>query len=137
MIYVDTCAAMKLARQEPHADDFFDWLQERPEEPLVSSVLIEIELNRAVRRIEPNALPRVPAILSNINMVELTPAIRAAAGTFPDPLLRSLDAVHLATAQSVTASTGLQLMALVSYDKRLISAARAAGLAVAHPGAKY
>ncbi len=137
MIYLDTCAAMKLARHEPHSDEFFDWLEERFEEPLVSSALIEVELHRAVRRMEPAALARVPGILSNITMIEITPSIRAAAAAFPDPLLRSLDAVHLATAQSVTATTGLHLTALATYDKRLILAARAAGLAVAHPGAQY
>jgi predicted nucleic acid-binding protein len=137
VIYLDTCAAMKLARHEECSDEFFDWLQERPEEQLVSSVLIEVELHRALRRIDPNALPRVPGILSNLNLIEITAPIRAAASAFPDPLLRSLDAVHLATAQAVVASTGLHLTALATYDKRLITAARASGLAVAHPGAKF
>jgi phosphoribosylpyrophosphate synthetase len=46
----------------------------------------------------------------------------------PDPLLRALDAVHLASAQSITAVT-----AVLAYDKHLIDAARNAGLAVASP----
>jgi uncharacterized protein len=50
------------------------------------------------------------------------------AAVFPDPLLRSLDAIHLASAQSITAVT-----AVLAYDKRLIGAVRNAGLAVASP----
>ena len=48
---------------------------------------------------------------------------------FPEPLLRSLDAIHLASAQSITAVT-----AVLAYDKHLIDAARNAGLTVASPG---
>jgi hypothetical protein len=137
VIYVDTCALMKLARQEEASDAFFDWLAARPDEPLVASVLVEVELNRALSRIEPNALPRVPGILSNIIQVEMNAGIRAAAAAFPDPLLRSLDAIHLATALDIIGKTGMHLSAFVTYDKRLISAARAIGLDVEHPGARY
>jgi predicted nucleic acid-binding protein len=137
VIYVDTCALLKLARHEEASDEFFDWLQERSDEVLVSSVLVEVELQRALRRIEPRALPRVPAILTNVTRIEFNAGIRAVAAAYPDPLLRSLDAVHLATAQDVVAKTGMFLDAFVTYDKRLITAAHTAGLKVEHPGARY
>jgi predicted nucleic acid-binding protein len=137
VIYLDTCAVLKLARDEEHSDEFFGWLEPRAGEPLVSSVLLEIELSRALRRCDPAALPRVPGILSNISLVEIRPSIRASAAAFADPLLRSLDAIHLATAQFAESSTGLRLSAFATYDKRLIAAARTAGLHVEHPGARY
>jgi predicted nucleic acid-binding protein len=136
LIYLDTCAVAKLARHEYETEELFDWLERHGEESLISSVLLEVELERALRRADPAALPRVPRILSGITRIELTPAIRAVAGAYQDPLLRSLDAIHLATAQAVT-DGGEELTAFVTYDKRLISAARAAGVAVAHPGARY
>ena len=137
MIYLDTCAVAKLARHERESEALFDWLDLREGESLVSSVLLEIELERALRRAEPEALPRIPRILSAISRVELNAAVRAGAGAYQDPLLRSLDAIHLATAETVAASTGTELSAFVTYDKRLIAAARAVGLNVEHPGVRY
>lgn len=136
MIYLDTCAVAKLARHEYETEALFDWLERQGEESLISSVLLEVELERALRRADPAALPRIPRILSGITRIELTASIRAAAGAYQDPLLRSLDAVHLATAQAVT-DGGEELTAFVTYDKRLIAAARAAGVTVVHPGARY
>lgn len=48
-------------------------------------------------------------------------------------MLRSLDAIHLATADLLTAS-GKTITAFVAYDKRLAEAAHGAGLPVAMPG---
>lgn len=137
MIYLDTCAVAKLARHERETEALFDWLDLREGESLVSSVLLEVELERALRRADPDALPRIPRILSGISRIELTATIRATAGAYRDQLLRSLDAIHLATAQTVAAQTGAPLGAFVTYDKRLIGAARAEGLSVEHPGARY
>ena len=137
MIYLDTCAVAKLARRERETEELFDWLDLHGDEELVSSVLLEIELERALRRVDAAALSRIPRILSGITRIELNADIRVLAGAYQDPLLRSLDAIHLATAQSVVASAGTQLSTFVTYDKRLIAAARAEGLNVEHPGARY
>ena len=80
---------------------------------------------------------RSPRILTGISRIELSAPIRAAAGAYQDPLLRSLDAIHLATAQTVAESTGTEISAFVTYDKRLIAAARAVGVRVEYPGARY
>jgi hypothetical protein len=55
--------------------------------------------------------------------------ILASAASFEDPLLRSLDAIHLATAVTL----GVPGLVLVTYDKRLAAAAQQAALAVATP----
>jgi len=136
LIYLDTCAVAKLARHEWETEALFDWLERHGEESLISSVLLEVELERALRRADPAALARIPRILGGITRIELTAAVRMLAGAYQDPLLRSLDAIHLATAQAV-AEGGEQLTAFVTYDKRLIAAARAAGMHVEHPGARY
>ncbi|HEX4788495.1 MAG TPA: type II toxin-antitoxin system VapC family toxin [Actinospica sp.] len=137
MIYLDTCAALKLTRVEDGSRELTSWLAAQPGARFVSSVLLDVELERALRRNEPSALPVVPSILRRIARIEIDPMIRAMAAAYPDPLLRTLDAIHLATAQTVAAQSSEGLSALVSYDKRLVIAARTAGLTVEHPGARY
>jgi predicted nucleic acid-binding protein len=75
-------------------------------------------------------------VLRRITRLEIDPDIRRTAAAYQDPLLRSLDAIHLATAQVVAESTGADLDFL-TYDKRLIAAARDVGIHVEHPGARY
>ena len=60
--------------------------------------------------------------------------IRATAAAFAEPTLRSLDAIHLATAQVLTNESGTELLAFVTYDRRLLDAAKATGLPTASPG---
>lgn len=56
--------------------------------------------------------------------------IRAAAAALEPGTLRTLDAIHLATALAL----GEELDAVVTYDRRMTEAAKATGLAVAAPG---
>jgi predicted nucleic acid-binding protein len=76
-------------------------------------------------------LAEVPAIVARVARYEVDEVVRAAAAAYPDPGLRSLDAIHLATGQAVF---GRQLTAFVSYDERLLTAAAAVGLQTAAPG---
>ena len=94
-------------------------------------MLIEVELPRALRRVEPALLADVPAIVARVARYEVDEVVRAAAAAYPDPALRSLDAIHLATGNAVF---GSQLTAFVCYDERLLAAATAAGLPTATPG---
>lgn len=128
----DTAALVRLIRREPETDALADWLDARPSTLWVSSVLIEVELPRALRRTEPALLADVPATVARIARYEIDGVARAAAAACPDPDLRTLDAIHLATARSIF---GGQLTAFVSYDKRLLVAAAASGLPVESPGA--
>lgn len=75
------------------------------------------------------------ATLARIDRIELDAAIRATAAAYVDPLLRSLDAIHLATADQLVAS-GKEISAFVTYDKRLAEAARASSFSVVAPGAE-
>jgi predicted nucleic acid-binding protein len=131
MIYLDTAALVKLVRREPASDELADWLDERRGTIAVTSALSEVEVPRALRRSEPDLVGAVPAVLGRIARYEVDDVVRATAAAYPDPSLRSLDAIHLATAQAVL---GDQLTAFVTYDKRLLASATALGLPVAHPG---
>jgi uncharacterized protein len=133
VIYLDSAAVVKMARNEPETDHLVRWLNDRQDTALVSSQLIEIEVPRALRRHEAGSLAALPAALARVIRFELDGIVRATAAAFEDPVLRSLDAIHLATAFVLSTEDGLT--AFVTYDKRLLAAALEQGLPVASPGA--
>lgn len=135
MIYLDSAAIVKLVHREPESDALDVWLTERAGMPRVTSSLAEVEVPRAIMRIAPASQPRIPAVMGTIARFGFDAAVRGLAASYRDPALRSLDAVHLATAQVLTAELGAPPDAFVTYDKRLLAAANAAGLATASPGA--
>ncbi|MEV7627546.1 type II toxin-antitoxin system VapC family toxin [Actinoplanes sp. NPDC089786] len=134
MIYLDSAAVVKLVRQEEHSVDLVSWLNAHHDAPLVSSALVEVEVPRALRRSAPQALIGVPAAVGRLFRMEIDNTIRATAAAFTEPTLRSLDAIHLATAQVLTNESGTTLIAFVTYDRRLLDSAKAAGLPTASPG---
>jgi predicted nucleic acid-binding protein len=130
MHYLDTSALVKLIRREPESEALADWLDANAPAPWVASALVEVELVRALLRTDPLLLAAVPALIARVARYEIDTLVRAAAAAYPDPSLRSLDAIHLATAQAVF---GAQLRTFVTYDERLGDAARAYGLTVTAP----
>jgi predicted nucleic acid-binding protein len=73
----------------------------------------------------------VPGVLGRLAVYDVDELVRAAAAAYADPVLRSLDAVHLATADAVL---GDDLAAFVTYDRRLAESGTALGLPVESPG---
>jgi predicted nucleic acid-binding protein len=134
VIYLDSAAVIKLIRPEEHSAELISWLNAHNDVPLVSSALVEVEVPRALRRHAPHALIGVPAALGRLYRLEIDTTVRATAAAFTEPILRSLDAIHLATAQLVTSESGTTLLAFVTYDRRLLDAAKAVGLPTASPG---
>ncbi|MCG5462951.1 type II toxin-antitoxin system VapC family toxin [Micromonospora sp. MED01] len=134
MIYLDSAAVVKLVRQEACSADLVSWINAQGDVPLVSSALVEVEVPRALRRSAPQALIGVPVTVGRLFRLEIDGTIRATAAAFAEPTLRSLDAIHLATAQVLTNESGVALVAFVSYDRRLLDCAKAVGLPVASPG---
>jgi predicted nucleic acid-binding protein len=132
VIYLDTSALVKLIRIEGESAALSDWLDERTESRWVTSALTEVELPRALRAACPEGLPAVPSVLMRLDRFEIDHVIRSTAAAYPNPGLRSLDAIHLATAQ--IAASIAPLTALISYDTRLSEAAAALGLPVSAPG---
>jgi predicted nucleic acid-binding protein len=133
VIYLDTCALVKLIRPEQGSAELVAWLNEHAAEATVTSELSEVEVPRALRRSAPIRLASMPAVLAQVNRVEMDASVRATAGAYPDPNLRSLDAIHLATADTLMAS-GKTVSAFVTYDKRLAAAAADSGHTVVAPG---
>ena len=126
MIYLDSAAVVKLAHAEPESPALRRWLDERAETGWISSVLTQIESFRALARYAPGAVSRLPAVLDQIDLIDLDPILAQAVSPVS---VRSLDAIHLGTALHCR----LGLTSFVTYDKRLLDAARAAGLPVDSP----
>lgn len=124
MIYLDSTAVVKLVHAESETPALRAWLDERADTSWVSSVLTEIESFRALARYAPEAAYRLPAVLDQIDLINLDPPIRILAQAARPVTVRSLDAIHLGTAQNL----GRALSSFVTYDKRLLDAARAARL---------
>ncbi len=131
MIYLDSAALVKLVRLEHATSELVEWLNERPGVPLVCSVLAEVEVPRAIRRVAPDALAAVPATLARLYRLEIDATVRSSAAALAEPSLRTLDAIHVATAVGI----GTDLQAFISYDQRLLQTAAELGLPVASPGA--
>ena len=129
MIYLDTSAFVKLIQGEPETPALQRFLTEHPDARLVSSALLVVETRRAILRQAPGQLARADLLLTRIDQVEITRAAVEAASRLPDPSLRSLDAIHLATALQLSG----ELEALVTYDSRLAVAAGRQRLPVVTP----
>ena len=129
MIYLDSAAVVKLVHAEPESAALRSWLDEQAEVQWISSVLTEIESFRALARYAPEAVSRLPAVLDQIDLIDLDQRIRMLAQTVTPATVRSLDGIHLGTALRSRSS----LTSFVTYDKRLLDAAQAAGLPIDAP----
>lgn len=130
MIYFDTSALMKLIAREAESEDLSGWLAEHRNESHVTSALTCVELSRAARRSTfAGAQARAQRVFDGIDILPIDDAVVHAAQSVGEPQLRSLDAIHLATALHAG------LTSMVTYDHRLADAARDAGLTVLAPGA--
>lgn len=129
MIYLDSAAVVKLVHAEAESQALRDWLDERAETGWTSSALVEIESFRALVRYAPEAIIRLHPVLDLIDMIDISPRVRILAQTVRPVTLRSLDAIHLGTALDIRRS----LTSFVTYDKRLLDAAAAAGLPADSP----
>ncbi len=127
-LYLDSSAFVKLVVTEPESTALRSFLAERGA-PRVSSSLLRTESLRAVRHLGPDALATVREGLRRIDLIAIDDRILDAAGTLEPQVLGTLDAIHLATAMAV----GDDLDAIVTYDERMIDAARLMGLSTAVP----
>ena len=132
MIYVDTSAIVKLVVAEAESPELIDWLNANPEQPLATSVIGHIELIRAAGRVGAAAMATAQRLAATVDTLILTDAIASLAATLAPSELRTLDAIHLATAHFHRRS----LVALCAYDHRLVAAAKDQQLPVASPGAR-
>jgi predicted nucleic acid-binding protein len=128
MIYLDTSAALKLVMPEAETAGLELWLAERAGVPRVSSRLLRIEMLRSVARGAPQRVNRANEVLSTVALVSIDDEAPTAE-VIGDRTLRSLDAIHLATAHELRT----ELTTFVCYDKRLCDSARTLGFPVESP----
>lgn len=129
MIYFDTSALVKLIFDETESAALAEWLTVRADVPKISSDLSIIELLRTCRRVDEGAVESANLLLGGIDLLPMDRAVVEKAASLVPTELRSLDAIHLASALSVKAN----LTALVAYDVRLCSAAVEVGIEVVSP----
>jgi uncharacterized protein len=95
----------------------------------VASAIVEVEVVRAVRRAVPELSERADRVVAQIAVIEPSESIRARAAVLKPVTLRSLDALHLATALEIAK----ELDGLVTYDARMSDAAASVGLKILSP----
>ena len=127
VLYLDSSAIVKLVSREPETPALVDVVRAAP--ALISSALARAEVVRAVRRVRGN-VARAEGVLDAIAVVPIDDGIIRSAAALDPVTLRTLDAIHVATALSL----GTDLSQLATYDGRLAEAAVGAGIDVISPG---
>ena len=126
--YLDTSAAVKLVVAEAGSAALRAWLQSNRAD-IVASDLLRTELLRATRRGAPNRMQRARAVLEGVILMTLPTDTFERAAELDPHTVRSLDALHLASALDL----GDELDGIITYDDRLATAAAARGIRVVAP----
>ena len=137
MIYLDSSAILKLLRRENESDALIAHLDAHAQQELVTSALATVEVARALTVV--GAADMAARAVRRSDRIEIgdvvVPALAMVAPvldlarTLSPAVLRSLDAIHVATAMLA----GAALDHVITYDKGMAAAAQAAGLQAASP----
>ncbi|MDA8198879.1 MAG: type II toxin-antitoxin system VapC family toxin [Thermaerobacter sp.] len=126
--YLDSSALVKLIVAEPETVALRAYLRGR--QRLVSSALARIEVARAGAGGGSAMLAKAHELFRQVAVLRIGDGVLNTAGSLPPATLRSLDAIHLATASLLHSSLG----AVVTYDARMADAALVLGMDVRSPG---
>jgi predicted nucleic acid-binding protein len=126
VIYVDSSVALAYLLAEARVPPIDFWNIE-----LVSSRLLEYEVwNRIhARQLGRSLGSEARSLLTGIELIDLSEPVLARALEPWPAMIRTLDALHLATVEHL-GSRGASVE-LASYDNRLVAAARALGIPLA------
>lgn len=124
MIYLDTSALVKLIFEEQESQALESWLDTHQRVAKVTSALSSVELLRICRKLDEATSAAAQQLLSGIDMLPMSESILETAAYLQPKELRSLDAIHLASALAVAS----EIQQFVAYDHRLLAAARGSGL---------
>lgn len=124
--YIDASALVKLVLAEPESLEMARWYVES--ERVATSRIGIIETRRAVAR-RPHDPVHLDRVLSGIEVISVTTRLGERAASIAPANVRTLDAIHLATALGI----GTNLTSFVTYDDRMAAAARDLGLPVVSP----
>jgi predicted nucleic acid-binding protein len=125
---MDSSALMKLVVDETESLHLRGHLSDG--HTYTSCELAHVEVLRNVARSAPAAVPRARALMARMALIAINQEILAVASDLAPRELRSLDAIHVASAMSL----GDELTEIVTYDRRMQAAATAVGVAWAAPG---
>ena len=123
--YFDSSAVFKLSHEERETLALIEFLDAEPMQAS-TSVLGEVEV---LRKLRSRRLDGEEA-LKGFYLIGIDEEVRRTAIALGDETLRSLDALHVATALSI----GDRDLIFVTYDNRQADSARQAGLKVVQPG---
>ncbi|HEX9711736.1 MAG TPA: type II toxin-antitoxin system VapC family toxin [Actinomycetota bacterium] len=126
-VYLDSSAIVKLVVQEPETAALRRYLRRR--RTLITSALARTEVLRALLPLGRPAEQRALDVLSRLELARVNDRVLTDAGRLKPDTLRSLDAIHLATALQL----GADLARIVTYDARMAAGARRLKIAVATP----
>jgi predicted nucleic acid-binding protein len=131
VIYLDSCALIKLIVDEAETTALRSFLSARGGESRATSALALTEVGRALVGIgaPASAFDRAGLVLDRVLKIKMSDQLLRDAGRIPAVSLRSLDAIHVATAEYAE----LAVSAFVTYDKRLAEIAASRGLTVESP----
>ena len=126
-VYLDSSAIVKLVVREPETKALLAFLE--PRHVRVTSALARVEVVRAVRRHGRSATARATAMVDALSQLAVDDALLDSAAAIDADQLRSLDAIHLESARQLEG----ELDVFVTYDERMLAAARGLGLPVSLP----
>ena len=126
--YLDSSALAKLVVREPESHDLRHFLTQS--RLMVTSVISATEIRRAAQRISNVAVEATPRVMSIVAQMDVTRDLLLAAAKVQPAHLRTLDAIHLATAMDLSS----ELDSFITYNIKLAEAAVLAGLRVEQPG---
>lgn len=127
-LYLDSSAFVKLLVHEPETAALRAYL-DSADGRFISSSLLRAEALRALRDQDRGVLVSAREGLRRIDLVAIDDRILDTAGVLDPAVLRTLDAIHIATALAI----GDDLEAIVTYDQRMVAAAGLLGLPCASP----
>ncbi len=125
--YLDSSALVKLAVEEPESAALRRYLRRR--RPMISSALARTEVLRALLLEGDEGIARGRTVLASIELIRVNDRVLNAAAILLPADVRSLDAIHLATAQLLATDLGR----VVTYDDRMLDVAKRLGIRTAAP----
>ncbi len=129
MVYLDTSALAKLVIEDPESAALRDVLSSGGERSRITSALARAELLRAAQRRGEPAVDKARDVLDTLAEITLIQALLDRAGALAPAELRTLGAIHLASVLEL----GGELQHLITYDRRMLEAARSLGVPTLAP----
>ncbi|GAB3271580.1 type II toxin-antitoxin system VapC family toxin [Arthrobacter pigmenti] len=128
MIYVDTSALAKLVIVESETEALRAYFRDAAQTPTASSELALVEVRRAALRRNRETAESAEEVLARVDRYPLNSDVINRASSLEPSTLRTLDALHIATALELHATV------VVTYDRRMFQACHANGLTAVAPG---